>query len=54
MAACCDLETCERALAEYLARLAVREKPHPGPQSAHYEVQAGELPIKLSFAIKVF
>jgi hypothetical protein len=54
MAWCCDLQTCERALEEYMAQLAVREKPHPGPQLVHYEIQANELPIKLSFAIKVF
>jgi hypothetical protein len=54
MAVCCDLETCERALQEYLSRFAIREKLHPGPQLVHYETQAGELPIKLSFAIKVF
>ena len=56
MAKCCDRETCERALEDYLSERVLwnARKPSPGPQLVHYEEQAGKLPIKLSFAVKVF
>lgn len=50
----CDLATCERALNDYLEKRVFEKKPRPGPQLVCNELQDGALPIRLSFAIKVF
>jgi hypothetical protein len=54
MPKCCDREVCERALEEYLARIAIHQKPHPGPSLVCWETQDGAEPLRLSFAVKVF
>ena len=52
---CCTAKKCEQALNDYLAQsvLALAHKPS-GPSLVCWEHQANELPIRLSFAIKVY
>jgi hypothetical protein len=50
----CNKEVCEQALQDYLNKEALKLKPSPGPELVCWEHQDGELPIKLSFSIKVF